>query len=115
MPSSAWPAPSLTTCACPGNAPPRPGGSPPPGSAAGLETSARQSLVQPVRQNPENPATAARPDRRTAAPHPATTSGKPPEENSPSPHGANPQVKRQAKPDDGPDEPQQPASRVDLH
>src|SRR5215472_11892542 len=97
MPSSGSPAPSLTTCACPGNGPPRPGGSPPPGSAAGLETSARQSLVQPVRRNPENPAPDARQDRATAAQHPAMTSGKPPEGNSPSPHGANPQVKRQAK------------------
>src|SRR6266705_5037318 len=95
MPSSGSPAPALMTSACPGNAPPRPGGSPPPGSAGGLATSARRSLVQPVRRNPASPSPAARQGRRTAAPHPPTTTGKPPEGNSPSPHDANAQVKRQ--------------------
>ena len=88
--------PSPQTCACPGNAPHRRGGSPPPASAAGLETSARRSLVQPVRPNPANPDPGARQDRRTAAPHPATTWGKPPQDNPASKHGANAQVKRQA-------------------
>jgi hypothetical protein len=96
-PSSASPGHSPATCACPGNAPPHQGGSPRPASAAGLETSARPSPAQPVRRNPANPAPDGRQDQRTTAPHPATTSGRPPEGNAPSKHSANAQVKRQAK------------------
>ena len=73
-----------------------PGRLTPPGSAAGLETSARRSLAQPARPNPASPAQDARQGRRTATPHPATTWGKQPRENPALKHGANPQVKRQA-------------------
>ena len=77
MPSSGSPGHSPPTCATPGNGPPRPGGSPRPGSAGGLETSARPSPAQPVRRNPASPAPDARQVRRTATPHSAMTWGKP--------------------------------------
>jgi hypothetical protein len=95
--SSASPGRWLMTCACPGNAPPYQGGSPRRASAGGLAPSARPSLARPVRPNPANPAPDGRQDQRTAAPHPTTTWGKPPEENALSRAGANVQVKRQAK------------------
>jgi hypothetical protein len=73
-----------------------PGRLTPAASAAGLETSARPSPAQPVRRNPASPDPDGHQGRRTATPPPATTWGKPPDENAPSPHGANAQVKRQA-------------------
>jgi hypothetical protein len=96
-PSSASPGRSPATCACPGNGPPRRGGSPRPASAAGFGTSARPSAARPVRQNPASPAPAGPQGRRTAAPHRATTWAKPPKENARSQHDTNAQVKRQAE------------------
>ena len=55
-----------------------------PGSAADSGTSARRPPARPVHQNPANPAPAARQDRRTATLHPAMTSARPPNANSPS-------------------------------
>ena len=92
-PSSAWPGRWPPTCGCPGSGPVRPAGSRPPGSAGTLGTSARRLAVPPVRRNPASPAPAARPARRTAGPHPATTWGKRPEETSRSRPGANGRVK----------------------
>src|SRR5215467_11748248 len=85
------------TFAAPGNALSGPDGSPRPASAGDSGTSTRRPPSPPGRRNPESPAPAARQAQRTAAPHPATTWGKPPEGNSPSRHGANTQVKRQVK------------------
>ena len=85
------------TCACPGSGPPRPDGSPRPGCAAGFGTSARPCPAQPARRNPANPAPAARPGRRTAARHPATTWERRRKEPPRSRHDSNAQVKRQAK------------------
>src|SRR2546430_11905850 len=85
------------TCACPGNAPPCRGGSPPPASGGDSGTSARRSPAWPVHQTPASPAQGGPQAQRTATPHPATTWAKPPEENAPSRHTANAQVKEQAK------------------
>src|SRR5947207_15531710 len=87
------------TFACPGNARPRRGGSPPPASAADFGTSTPPCPAWPVHQNPASPAPDGPQGRRTAAPHPATTWEKPPEGNAHSRHAANAQVKEQAKTD----------------
>ena len=63
----------------------------------GLGTSARPCPARPVHRNPASPAPDGHQDRRTAAPHPATTWARPPEGNARSRHDANAQVKRQAK------------------
>jgi hypothetical protein len=67
-----------------------------PASAGGLGTSAPKPPSRPVHRNPANPAPAGRPDRGTAAQHPATTPGKQRRENPRSRQDTNPQVKRQA-------------------
>ena len=85
--------PSLMTCACPGNAPRRRAADPGP-RPPGFRNIRATLPARPVHRNPANPAPAARRDRRTAAPHPATTWEKRPEENARSRHGANAQVKR---------------------
>ena len=85
------PAPPLGTARSAG--PAHPGPRPPRDSG----TSARRPPSPPVHRNPANPAPAARQGRRTAAPHPATTWEKRRRGNSRSRHGANAQVKRQAK------------------
>ena len=96
-PAPPGPPRSPPTCACPGNAPHPPGGSPRPASAADSGTSARPSPARPVRRNPASPAQDGRQGQRTAAPQPAMTWGKPPKGNSRSRQNANAQVKRQAK------------------
>jgi hypothetical protein len=58
---------------------------------------ARQQAARSARRKPANPALAARQDRRTAVPHPATTSERPPDENSPSKPSEKRQGKRHAK------------------
>ena len=75
-PSSASPARWPPTCAGPGSAPPRPGGSPPPGCAGDFAASARRPPVRPARQNPAAPARA--PTRLQEPPPrtPATTSAR---------------------------------------
>src|SRR5881394_2118332 len=85
------------TFACPGNARPRRGGSPPPASAADFGTSTPPCPAWPVDDNPASPAPDGPKGRRTAAPHPATTWEKPPEGNAHSRHAANAQVKEQAE------------------
>lgn len=67
-----------------------------PGSAADSATSARQQDAPPVHQNPASRGPGARQGHTTAAPHPATTSGRPPGGNSASKPSENEQVKRQA-------------------
>lgn len=62
-----------------------PGRLTPPGSAAGLGTSARPCPAWPVHPNPASPGPAARQARRTAIPHPATTWAK--GEEGPQPQG----------------------------
>ena len=88
--------PLATDLRRPWERPAPPDGSPRPASAGGLGTSARRPPSQPVHRNPASPAPDAHQGQRTATPHPATTWGKPPEENSRSRQGANTQVKRQA-------------------
>ena len=68
-----------------------PGRLTPPGSAAGSGTSARRCPAWPARRNPANPDPAARQDRRTATPPPATTWARPSSETSPR---RNPQAER---------------------
>jgi DDE superfamily endonuclease len=52
-------------------------GSPRPGCGAGFETFARRPPARPAHPNPASPAPDAHPARRTAAPHPTTTSARP--------------------------------------
>jgi hypothetical protein len=72
------------------------GGSPQPASGGDFGTSARPSPARPVHQNPASPAPGGPQAHRTATPHPATTWANPPEDNAPSRHAANAQVKEQA-------------------
>jgi hypothetical protein len=91
-PSSGRPGPSPKTCACPGSGRPRTGGL--PGRVRPrIPQRPRDSWLPGRCTKPGKPGPGVRQGRRTAAPRPATTSGRPPDENSPS----NPSEKKQVK------------------
>ncbi len=97
IPSSASPGRSPAICADHGNDPPRPVGSPRPGSGEGSGTSARRLPAQPVHQNPASPALDAHPAPPTAVPQPVTTSGKRSNARPHSPPDSGRQLKRQVE------------------
>jgi hypothetical protein len=80
----------------PWNALPLHADSPPPGSAGISGTSARRPPARPVRRNPANPAQDGHPVPSTAGPHSATTSARPPNENSLARRTESRKVKSQA-------------------
>src|SRR5262249_27799257 len=71
-----------------GRARPAPGRAPPPGRGGVKKTPRPPPPPPPVPQTPATPAPDDRQGQKTAPPPPATTWGKPPNENAHSPHGA---------------------------